>query len=208
MDVPKRIVGVDVDDPIWPSIQRYPAAMFLTHWDATCSTCSTLLKEKGIGNREGLLWQPIIAIAKLLEEHGVPGLVEEILGLAKDDFYTLNTIKKKLVEAVGKPREVKTKEGIVIDYDARRWLNNDWTGRALKRLGFKEKRKRGHVKEYRLTPSAVESTALRLVGDDVSLLVKGGASGASGASGITDLKDTRIESASIFPIYLCGPALC
>jgi len=100
--------------------------------------------------------------------------------VAKDDFYTLNAIKKKLVEAVGEPRESRTKEGVSIDYDAPRWLNNDWIGGALKRLGSKQKRKRANIKEYRLTPSAVESTALRLVGGDTSLLSKTGATGATG----------------------------
>jgi hypothetical protein len=42
------------------------------------------------------------------------------------------------------------------------WFNPRWIGRALKRLGFKEKRHRGKGVEYRLTPETVKDMADRL----------------------------------------------
>jgi len=205
----------DLDDPLWFEIRRDLAAMFLTHWDASSTSytsCTSLLEKEGITSREMLIWQPIMGIAKLLEDHGVPGVVEEMLSLAKDvknirlieditentdlalievlrelvvkdEFYTLNAIKKMLVESVGEPREIRTKEGVAIEHDAPKWLNNEWIGRALNRLGFKEKRKRTGIKEYRLTPSSVKSVALRLVGGDLALLDKTATTGTSGTTG-------------------------
>ncbi|MEM3517710.1 MAG: hypothetical protein QXZ07_01375, partial [Nitrososphaerales archaeon] len=56
----------------------------------------------------------------------------------------------KLIESLGGEKE------------APKWVNSHWVGRALMRLNFKEKRKRGTLHEYRLTPESIKRACQRL----------------------------------------------
>jgi len=65
----------------------------------------------------------------------------------KDDFYPVKTLKEKMAEA----------------YDEeQKWLTTRWIGNALRRLGFKEKRRVGTGYQYKICKGEVEDLANRL----------------------------------------------
>jgi hypothetical protein len=64
-----------------------------------------------------------------------------------------------------KPSELLAASGEFVEF-LPQWFNTKWIGRALKRLGFKDKRRCGRGVEYRLTPETVQDMADRL---DVTL---------------------------------------
>ncbi|MGQ9470045.1 MAG: hypothetical protein ACUVTD_09575, partial [Nitrososphaerales archaeon] len=142
------------------------------------SEVSEALLRWGISSREADIWKPIFTLAKFFEEKGVEGLIERIGMLAKkvkemrhvedvtestdlilaqtlrdmvqiDDWYSVQTIKEKLIEACGGEKEAK-------------WINNTWVGRALKRLGLDEKRRLGTGMQYHLSPETVNKVCQRL----------------------------------------------
>jgi regulator of RNase E activity RraB len=75
-------------------------------------------------------------------------LIQALLALVdKDDYYSLNMIKSKFSTFFDSEES---------------WITNKWLGRALKRLGFQEKRRVGSGMEYHLTPDKVKDMAARL----------------------------------------------
>jgi len=111
-----------------------------------------------------------LSVAVWLERHGCEGFLKKLLEFMKwtivekraeevaesrdlalltallrnvdrDDFYPTSTIKSWLAAE--------------IEEEEPRWLNTQWVGRALKRLGFTEKRKVHGRIEWHLTPEGV-----------------------------------------------------
>jgi hypothetical protein len=75
-------------------------------------------------------------------------LVQALLGLVeKDDFYPVRSIR----EAIGKLYE-----------EPQLWITPKWVGNAMKRLGFREKRRVGTGIQIMLTKTKVEDVAKRL----------------------------------------------
>ena len=132
-----------------------------------------------IGGREQELWRPILTLAAFFEKHGVKGLCEKMMGLAKevglykaeedmteatdmlllqvlhelvtkDDYYAVSAIKEKLIELVADDPNQPPK-----------WLNASWIGRALKRMRIGQRRKLGTHREYRITPEHVRNLITR-----------------------------------------------
>jgi len=75
-------------------------------------------------------------------------LVQTLLDLAQSDgYYSLKQIRMAMTASFD---------------EEQKWLTNEWVGRALKRLGFSEKRRVGPGVEYHLTQKAVENLAERM----------------------------------------------
>ncbi|MGB9760818.1 MAG: hypothetical protein ACPLZG_13390, partial [Thermoproteota archaeon] len=49
--------------------------------------------------------------------------------------------------------------------EEQKWLSNDWVGRALRRLGFTEKRRLGTHVEWKIDPKYVETLYKKYVGE-------------------------------------------
>jgi len=139
--------------------------------------------------RELELWKPILALAlffdskdssgtlaRFLESKGLTGsLCASMLKLAIEDAKSKQTenltetsetlLVQVLVDLVQSTdwysvKVVKAEMVSRLDEEAK-WLTNEWLGRALRRLGFREKRRLGPGVQYKLGPEQVESLALR-----------------------------------------------
>jgi hypothetical protein len=139
-------------------------------------------KLKFLSSRELELWKPIFTLAKYFDdfptkftssesslsslifnlalekaehkhienmtETGEVILTQILLNLVTtDDYYPVKTIKDKMVEQFDEEQS---------------WLNTHWVGRALRRLGFKNKRRVGTGYQYFLTPNEVKDLAERM----------------------------------------------
>lgn len=144
-----------------------------------------------IASRELELWLPIFALAAFFDKYGVvsdsspyslstlsspKSLLSEIACLACDKAKqrqvenlteTWETILvQTLVDVVKSDGHYRVKD--IKDEMARRFdeeekrLNTHWVGNALRRLGFKEKRRLGTGYEYRLTVADVKDLAERM----------------------------------------------
>ena len=65
----------------------------------------------------------------------------------QDDYKSIRSIRDKMAERYE---------------DEQKWLSNEWVGRALRRLGFLDKRRLGTRREIRVTRKAVDELTLRL----------------------------------------------
>ena len=171
---------VNVEDPIWQEIRDKLYLLFMNYFSevsAVSEVSEDVLETIGLQSRDRELWKPIITLAKFIEKYGEENLTEEILNLAKestnkkqvedvtentdcilaqtllsfkgDEWYYVKDIKDKLVENMGED-------------EAPRWLNTKWVGRALKRLGFDQKRRLGRGIQYFLDSSKIHRLLLRL----------------------------------------------
>jgi len=75
-------------------------------------------------------------------------LIETLLDMVNADSYY-------------KVKEIRDEMAKHFD-EEQKWLNTKWVGRALKRLGFTDKRRVGTGYEYRLTKQGVRDVAERL----------------------------------------------
>ena len=83
-----------------------------------------------------------------MTETGEAILIETLLETVKEDgYYKVKEIRDKMAEKFE---------------EEQKWLNTRWIGRALKRLGFTDKRRLGTGREYRFTKKAIIDLAERL----------------------------------------------
>jgi len=140
-----------------------------------------------ISDRERELWKPIICLALFFDKYILPSPSQPTLpsqpSLEKAIIeFALQKVKEKQVENVTETRElvlIQTllevvqadgyykakiiKEAMAQKYEEeQKWLNTQWIGRALKRLGFTEKRRVGTGREYLFKRQQVEDLAIRL----------------------------------------------
>jgi hypothetical protein len=132
---------------------------------------------KELSSRDLELWRPLLHLAAFFDKYNLQlNLSEKIMKLAKDitsEKQTENVtetgeyiLAQTLIKMVDEDRfyplaEIKKEMSRAFD-EVQSWLQTKWIGRALKRLGFKEKRRVGRGIEYRLTPDAVADLAQRL----------------------------------------------
>ena len=139
-----------------------------------------------ISDRERELWNPIICLASFFDKFLLqgsqpslptqPSLKEAIIQFA------FQKVKEKQIENVSETRELvlvqsllelvqrdgyykvkAIKDVMEQKYDEeQRWLRSEWIGRALKRLGFTEKRRIGKGVEYYLKREEIEDLAKRI----------------------------------------------
>jgi len=158
---------------------------------SACSVCLGGVENKKnlFSGRDWELWRPLLSITKkyffifptpleptLTTQPTLPTPLEHLLTLAID------SITEKQAESITDTGEALLMMGLLrlVQKDAwyglsdikaaaalysdelPKWFNNTWIGRALKRLGFKEKRRRGRGMEYRFTPETVKDMADRM----------------------------------------------
>lgn len=81
-------------------------------------------------------------------ETGEVILTQILLSVVKEDnYYPVKTLKEKMLEAFD---------------EEQKWITTRWIGNALRRLGFKEKRRVGTGYQYKLNTADVEDLAARL----------------------------------------------
>ena len=126
--------------------------------------------------RELELWKPIFALAMFFDSKGSSSShLNSMISLAVEDT------KQKQIENLTETGEallvqtlleivrssdwypVKVLKAAITDKldEEAKWLTSEWLGRALRRLGFREKRRLGSGVQYKLGPEEVESLALR-----------------------------------------------
>jgi len=137
-----------------------------------------------LSGRELELWKPIFSLAKFFDQHvkaatsqttqtTLSSLVLKLALEKAEEKKTENMTEtgdciliKTLLDMVNADSYYKVKE--IRDETAKhfdeeqKWLNTKWVGRALKRLGFTDKRRVGTGYEYRLTKQGVRDVAERL----------------------------------------------
>lgn len=83
-----------------------------------------------------------------ITETGEIILTQILLDVVREDnYYPVKTLKEKMLEAFD---------------EEQKWITTRWIGNALRRLGFKEKRRVGTGYQYKLNKSDVEDLAARL----------------------------------------------
>jgi hypothetical protein len=134
--------------------------------------------------RELELWKPIVVLAQFFQkhlsltgsQHTQPTLPTLILNLARRKSRERqveemtetgeNILVQTLLDVVQSDGYYSLKQirmAVAASFDEeQKWLTNEWVGRALKRLGFSEKRRVGPGVEYYLTQKAVENLAERM----------------------------------------------
>jgi hypothetical protein len=134
--------------------------------------------------RELELWKPILVLAQFFQkylsltgsQHAQPTLPTLILDLARRKCRERqveemtetgeNILVQTLLDLVQSDGYYSLKQirmAVAASFDEeQKWLTNEWVGRALKRLGFSEKRRVGPGVEYHLTQKAVENLAERM----------------------------------------------
>lgn len=139
-----------------------------------------------LSGRELELWNPIFAMAHFFDTY-IPldtqdaqdtqdTLLEEMKKYAQSKAEEARTenmtetgdyiLAKTLVEMVNADDYYKVKdihENMASQFDEQqKWLSTDWIGRAMKRLGFKDKRRVGKGVEYKLKIEVVKDVAERI----------------------------------------------
>jgi hypothetical protein len=141
-----------------------------------------------ISGRDWELWKPLIAISMYLTQLSTPEItlqtpqtlqtpLQQIMSLAETLTNERNlenaseSAEVLLIQAalkvVNKDGHYPTKRlleamGALYDEGAPDWVNAKWLGRALTRLGFREKRRVSGRVEYHLTPEGIKDMAGRL----------------------------------------------
>jgi len=165
------------EQPFWQQTRDMLYLFYMERFSelGELNECSELGGEDGLNERERELWKPILALAKYFNQR-FNGLYDRIKEFAKrkvkeklvenmtetGDYLLVQTLLETVqTEAYYKVKEVK--EALASKFDEpQKWLTTKWVGNALKRLGFKEKRRVGTGYEYKLSPEAVRDLAERL----------------------------------------------
>lgn len=137
-----------------------------------------------LSGREFELWKPIFSLAKFFDQHVKAAtsqttqttLSSLMLKLALEkaeekktenmtetgDCILIETLLDMVnADSYYKVKEIRDETAKHFD-EEQKWLNTKWVGRALKRLGFTDKRRVGTGYEYRLTKQGVRDIAERL----------------------------------------------
>ena len=142
-------------------------------------------KENNLTARDWELWKPILTLAKFFDvflrnftssQTTQTSLFERMLALAfkktrekqtenmteTGDYILVETLLK-LVKEDGyyKVKDIRSRMAEKFD-EEQKWLDTRWVGRALKRLGFTDKRRLGTGIEYRLTVKGIKDLAERM----------------------------------------------
>jgi len=173
-----------VNDPLWQEIRNGLYLLYLTHF----SEVSELSEQCEGGNlniaeRELELWKPIFTMAKFFDsfqfsptQSSESSLYSLMLKFAEEkvrekqienvtetgEYILVQTLLKLVKEdRYYKVKEVRDLMSTYFD-EEQKWLTTAWVGRALRRLGFTEKRRVGTGYEYLLRRQEVEDLAERL----------------------------------------------
>jgi len=165
-----------VNSEVWQNIRDMLYIFYLSYFHEVSELSEQVnLVGELLSERNFELWKPILTMAKFFDEY-FKGLYDKILNFAQKkteeknienitevgEYILVQTLTSLVKEAqYYKIKEVK--ELMAKNFDEeQKWLNTRWIGKALRRLGFTQKRRVGTGYEYLLTPSQVEDLAERL----------------------------------------------
>jgi hypothetical protein len=183
---------IPFDAEVWQDLRDKLYVFYLTYakeikelaqnfsFSEGCEVCEVCEGGKGVGleklaGRERELWSPILKLALFFNRY-INGLYEKMVDFAvrkSQEKFTENVtetaeyiLAKTLTELVKADDYYKVKdirELMASKYDEeQKWLSNAWVGRAMKRLGFMDKRQVGTGVEYLLRVAQVRDLAERL----------------------------------------------
>ncbi|MEO0145170.1 MAG: hypothetical protein ABIL89_08015 [candidate division WOR-3 bacterium] len=195
-----------IEDPIWQKIRDDLYIFFLTYWKKIKSIYENeKIEIPEIHERHLELWKPILVLAKFFSlyvpihtlpaEPSQPSLYDIMKDLA------IQKVKEKITENLTESAEIVLIQALfdlvkednyykVSDirkvmserYEGdQKWLSNEWIGRALKRLGFSDKRRLGKGIEYKISPEQVLDLASRM---GIELEFSEGSERTEGSEGI------------------------
>jgi len=173
-----------VNDPTWQKIRDALYTLYLTYF-GELSELTELCVYRGndIAERELELWKPIFVLAKffdssfpLTSQSSSSSLYSLMVEFAKrkcrekkienmtetGEYILVQTLMQMVDEnRYYKVKEIK--EAVAKNFDEeQKWLNTAWVGRALRRLGFTDKRRVGTGYEYLLKKEHIKDLAERL----------------------------------------------
>lgn len=165
-----------LNSKVWQDIRDKLYTFYLECSGVICELSAVCeVPGEGLSERSLELWKPILTLAKFFDSY-FEGLYDKILDFAIKKTEEKNVenmtevgeyiLVQTLLNLVKENRyyKVKTvKEAMVQNFDEeQKWLNSRWVGRALRRLGFTEKRRVGMGTEYLFHVSQVKDLAERL----------------------------------------------
>jgi len=165
-----------LNSKIWQDIRDLLYTFYLECSSVICELSAVCeVPGEGLSERSLELWKPILILAKFFDSY-FEGLYGKILDFAIKKTEEKNIenmtevgeyiLVQTLLNLVKENRyyKVKTvKEAMAQNFDEeQKWLNSRWIGRALRRLGFTEKRRVGMGTEYLFHVSHVKDLAERL----------------------------------------------
>jgi len=165
-------------DAYWQELRDKLYVFYLTNFSEICEVSEEVKLGGKASGREAELAKPILTLAQFFSKY-VPeeNLVEEMKAFLEQKFEEKETenltevgeliLVKVLVnnvvksEGYYKVKDILNAMAEMFDEEPE-WLNTKWVGRALKRLGFMDKRRVGTGVEYKLSPEVVKDVAERL----------------------------------------------
>ena len=173
-----------VNDPLWQEIRNSLYLLYLTYFSEV-SELTELYEYSGkdIAERELELWKPIFILAKFFDStfpHTSQGSESSLYSLMVE--FARQKVREKQIENMTetgeyilvqtllkivnenryyKVKEIKDSMATYFD-EEQKWLTTAWVGRALRRLGFTEKRRVGTGYEYLIKKQTVQDLAERL----------------------------------------------
>jgi len=172
------------NDPLWQKIRDSLYLLYLGFFREVSELSEQVnLVVNDISERDRELWKPILVLAKFFDSYlttkftnSLSSLYSLILDFAKEKIkekqienltetgeYIIVRALLKIVGGNGYYKVKHIKEAMASYFDEeQKWLSTRWIGRALRRLGFTEKRRLGTGYEYLLKRHEVEDLAQRL----------------------------------------------
>jgi len=166
----ERSTYIDIDES-WQEIRDNLYTCLILAWRLVKKEYNEMKNNTKLTNRDWELWKPILVFAKLCNKYNE--MVEfaeekcrekEIEDVVEQRDTLMVKVLLNLVDSgrYYKVSEIKEVFRSELDEDERGFLTARWVGLALKRLGFKNKRRTGGGVEYFLTKSEVENLAKRM----------------------------------------------
>ena len=173
----------DGGDEHWQKIRDSLYNFYLSYFKEFIESCvgceGSECRCTGISERELELWKPILTLAKFFDKHfpnlNIPERIRKLAETKAEEkktenmtetgeyllVQTLLNIVKDNEECYYPVRKIKDFMAQAFD-EEQKWLSSEWVGRALKRLGFTDKRRVGTGCEYKLSAKAIIDLAERL----------------------------------------------
>jgi len=150
----------------WAAVRHELYSLALTHHQSLRTIYEKDVSLRFLTNRDNELWLPLLSLARLLEERGVAGLLEQVKAYAltstqRGEGSTLSDWEQALLLALHQlteldercdltTRAIRQEMGQFIDEAEWDELRPQWIGYALKRLGFTDKTRRWKGNVYHI----------------------------------------------------------
>jgi len=158
-------------DPVWQFIRDCLYVYLVTGWKIVKKEYDNLENNTKLTNRDWELWKPLLVFSRFAEKYNeMVEFAEEktqekiIEDVVEQRDTLLVKVLCSMVESDNyyKVSDIKERFKGELDEDERGFLTAKWIGSALRRLGFKNKRRTGGGVEYFLSKKEVENLAKRM----------------------------------------------